>query len=163
MSPLHSQPIVEANHNSTSRAAAQDDFYQGAYAGLTALIVDDNQRNRFALTALLHRGQMTVYAASGGADALETLEQRHDIDIVLMDIMMPIMDGYQTMAAIRRRPDCRNLPIIAVTATETDGEHERCIAAGASTYIAKPINTAELLAAISHWVPAPRAAALTSS
>jgi CheY-like chemotaxis protein len=106
---------------------------------------------------------MTVHAAASGADALESLEQHADIDIVLMDIMMPIMDGYQTMAAIRERREYRDLPIVAVTATETDGEHERCLAAGASTYLPKPINTAELLAAISHWLPAPHVGALTGS
>ncbi len=106
---------------------------------------------------------MTVHAAASGADALETLEQRVDIDIVLMDIMMPIIDGYQTMAAIRERPEYRDLPIIAITATESDGEYERCIAAGASTYLPKPINTAELLTAISHWLPAPPVGALAGS
>jgi CheY-like chemotaxis protein len=158
MSSFHSQPIAEVNQDPVSQATSRDRFYQGAWAGLTALIVDDNQRNRFALTALLRRGNMTVHAAASGADALETLEQRADIDIVLMDIMMPVMDGYEAMAAIRERPEYRDLPIIAVTATETDGEYERCIAAGASAYIAKPIQAAELLAAISHWLPDAHAA-----
>jgi CheY-like chemotaxis protein len=163
MSSFHSWPIADANQDPASEATSRDRFYQGACAGLTALIVDDNQRNRFALTALLQRGKMTVHAAASGADALETLEHRADIDIVLMDIMMPVMDGYEAMAAIRERPDCRHLPIIAVTAAETDGEHERCIAAGASAYIAKPSKAAELLATISQWLPAPRAGALTGS
>ena len=154
MSSVHSWPVADANQDPASEATSRDRFYEGACAGLTALIVDDNQRNRFALTALLGRGKMSVHVAAGGAEALETLEQRADIDIVLMDIMMPVMDGYEAMAAIRERPDCRDLPIIAVTATETNGERERCIAAGASAYIAKPIKAAELLAAISHWLPA---------
>jgi two-component system chemotaxis sensor kinase CheA len=164
MSSFHSWLIAEANQDPASQATSRDRFYQGACAGLTALIVDDDQLNQFALTALLQRGKMTVHAAAGGADALETLEHEANIDIVLMDIMMPVMDGYEAMAAIRERPDCRDLPIIAVTAADTDGEYERCIAAGASAYIAKPIRAAELLAAISHWLrPAPRAGALTAS
>jgi CheY-like chemotaxis protein len=163
MSSFHSRPSTDTSHEPASHAISPDRFYDGACAGLTALIVDDNPLNRFALTALLQRGKMTVHAAASGADALETLEQRADIDIVLMDIMMPNMDGYETMTAIRARPAYRDLPIIAVTATESDREHERCVAAGASTYIPKPINTAELLAAISHWLPAPHVAALTGS
>jgi CheY-like chemotaxis protein len=161
MSSLRSWPIADASQDPESQATSRAEFYQGACAGLTALVVDDNQLNRFALTALLQRGSMTVHAVAGGADALEALEQTADIDIVLMDIMMPVMDGYQTMAAIRERPDRRDLPIIAVTATETSGEHERCTAAGASAYIAKPIKSAELLAAISHWLLAPHVGALT--
>jgi CheY-like chemotaxis protein len=163
MSSLHSRSIADASPDPASQATSQDRFYQGACAGLSALIVDDNQRNRFALTALLQRGKMTIHAAAGGVDALETLEHRADIDIVLMDIMMPVMDGYEAMVAIRERPECRDLPIIAVTAAETDGERERCIAAGASDYIAKPIKAAELLATIGRWLPAPRAGALTGS
>jgi CheY-like chemotaxis protein len=163
MSSFHSRPVADASQDRASQATSRDEFYQGACAGLTALIVDDNQGNRFALTALLLRGKMTVHAAASGADALETLEQRADIDIVLMDIMMPIMDGYQTIAAIRERSEYRDLPIIAVTATETEGEHKRCIAAGASAYIPKPINAAELLAAIGHWLPAPHVGALAGS
>ena len=128
-------------------------LYEGA-AGITALIVDDDFRNIFALTALLERGEMNVVAAQSGAAALALLDQTSDIDLVLMDIMMPAMNGYETMAAIRGRPTWADVPIIAVTAKLDDGERERCIAAGASDYIPKPVDTAELLGALRQWLPA---------
>jgi CheY-like chemotaxis protein len=93
---------------------------------------------------------MTVVAADSGPGALDILEHRVDIGIVLMDIMMPVMDGYEAIAAIRKRPQSAELPIIAVSGKVVAGERERCIAAGASDYIPKPIDTAALLTAISH-------------
>jgi len=134
----------------------------GVASGRTVLIVDDDFRNIFALTALLERGKMHVVAAQSGAAALAILEQRSDIDLVLMDIMMPVMNGYETMTAIRQRPQWAELPIIAVTGKVVGGERERCITAGASDYIPKPVDTAELLAALSEWFPA-LAEAQTSS
>jgi CheY-like chemotaxis protein len=154
MSSFQSRSGGDASQGQVFEVTSRDIFYEGAAAGLTALIVDDNQPNRVALTALLRRGRMTILAAVNGMDALATLKQRGDIDIVLMDIMMPIMDGYQTMAAIRKWPAYGDLPIIAVTAKESDGERERCIASGASDYIRKPIDAAELLGVISQWLPA---------
>jgi CheY-like chemotaxis protein len=153
MSAFQGRPGGHASQDRTRQTTSRDAFYEGAAGGLTALIVDDNPINRFALTALLQRGGMTVLEAVDGAEALETVIHRPDIDIVLMDIMMPIMDGYETMAAIRQRPKFTDLPIIAVTAKETDGERKRCVAAGASDYIPKPIDAAELLEAISRWLP----------
>jgi CheY-like chemotaxis protein len=124
------------------------------------LIVDDDFRNIFALTALLERGHLDVVAAENGADALAILEQRSDIDLVLMDIMMPGMDGYETMEAIRRLPRLADLPIIAVTGKVVGGERARCLAAGASDYIPKPVDTADLFGALHQWFPAtPRARA----
>ena len=117
------------------------------------LIVDDDFRNIFALTALLERGKVEVVAAESGAAALGILERRNDIDIVLMDIMMPGMNGYETMEAIRRRPELADLPIIAVTGKVVGGERGRCLAAGASDYIPKPVDTAELLGALRQWFP----------
>jgi CheY-like chemotaxis protein len=117
-------------------------------------MVEDDRNSRFALTVLLERVGLTVIAATNGAAALQTLKHRAGINIVLMDIMMPIMDGYETMTAIRKLPGCRDLPIIAVTGRVSDGERQRCIAAGASDYIRKPVNAAELLEAISRWLPA---------
>jgi CheY-like chemotaxis protein len=122
--------------------------------GATVLIVDDDFRNIFALTALLERGGLTVVAAQSGAAALAILDEREDVDIVLMDIMMPVMNGYETMTAIRSRPRFAALPIIAVTGKVVGGERERCIAGGASDYIPKPVDTAELLAALTLWLPA---------
>jgi len=135
----------------------------GVASGRTVLIVDDDFRNIFALTALLERGKMHVVAAQSGAAALAILEQRSDIDLVLMDIMMPVMNGYETMTAIRQRPQWAELPIIAVTGKVVGGERERCITAGASDYIPKPVDTAELLAALSEWFPALAEAQTSSS
>ena len=128
-------------------------FYEGSAAGATVLVVDDDYRNIFALTALLERGKVHVVPAESGTAALAILEARSDIDIVLMDIMMPLMDGYETMTAIRHRPELVDLPIIAVTGKVVGGERERCVAAGASGYIPKPVDTAELLTALRDWLP----------
>ena len=139
--------------NGARRASGGEEFYAGSAAGATVLIVDDDFRNIFALTALLERGKLGVVAAESGPDALDILEHRTDIDIVLMDIMMPGLDGYQTIQEIRRRPRHADLPIIAVTGKVVGGERERCLAAGASDYIPKPVDTAELLAALKAWFP----------
>ena len=130
-----------------------EEFYAGSAAGSVVLIVDDDSRNIFALTALLERGKLSVVAAESGLDALEILEQRTDIDIVLMDIMMPGIDGYEAMRRIRNRPEHADLPIIAVTGKAAGGERARCLAAGASDYIPKPVDTAELLVALKAWLP----------
>ena len=119
------------------------------------LVVDDDFRNIFALTALLERGGLDVVTAESGADALMVLERRPDIDLVLMDIMMPGMNGYETMEAIRLVPKFASLPIIAVTGKVVGGERERCLTAGASDYIPKPVDTAELLDALTRWFPVP--------
>ena len=116
-------------------------------------MVEDDMNSRFALNVLLERAGLEVVAATNGAAALESLKHTRDIDIVLMDIMMPIMDGYETMIAMRNIPTCRELPIIAVTAKDVDGERNRCLAAGASDYIPKPVSAAELIGAIGHWLP----------
>jgi CheY-like chemotaxis protein len=114
-------------------------------ADTTALVVEDNYGARLALTALLERVRVTVVAAESGPEALDVLAERNDIAVVLMDIMMPIMNGYDTMRAIRKRPELANLPILAVTAKDAAGERERCIEAGASDYMPKPIDTPDLL------------------
>jgi len=134
---------------------SREGFYAGNVAGAIALIVEDDSNNAYALSALLTRGSMTVVRAESGPDALDILTQRDDIGIVLMDIMMPVMDGYETMTTMRKRIQSAELPIIAVTGKADDGERERCIAAGASAYIPKPVDTAALLNAISHCLPAP--------
>jgi signal transduction histidine kinase/HAMP domain-containing protein/ActR/RegA family two-component response regulator len=136
------------------QVAARAGFYEGGAAGTTVLVVDDDFRNIFALTALLERGDLTVVPAQSGAEALRILQGRADIDIVLMDIMMPGMNGYEAMAAIRALPALAELPIIAVTGKVVGGERDRCLAAGASDYIPKPVDTAELLAALRRWFPA---------
>jgi CheY-like chemotaxis protein len=130
-----------------------EEFYAGSVAGATVLIVDDDFRNIFALTALLERGKLHVVAAESGADALVILRQRDDVDFVLMDIMMPGMDGYETIDAIRKQLKLTDLPIIAVTGKVVGGERARCLAAGASDYIAKPVDTADLIAVLTRWFP----------
>ena len=121
-------------------------------AGSTVLVVDDDFRNIFAMTALLERGGMTVLTADSGEVALEVLRTTSDIDLVLMDIMMPGMDGYETMEAIRLGLGLRDLPIVAVTGKVVGGEREHCIAAGASDYIPKPVSTIELMTALNKWL-----------
>ncbi|MEA2427454.1 MAG: hypothetical protein QOF37_1082, partial [Thermoleophilaceae bacterium] len=114
----------------------------------------DDFRNIFALTALLERGQAEVTCAESGPDAISTLERTPGIDIVLMDIMMPVTDGYAAMRAIRALDEFKTLPIIAVTGKVVPGERQRCIDAGADDYVPKPVDSAELLAALGPWLPA---------
>jgi CheY-like chemotaxis protein len=140
------------SQHQTPLTSSRDRFYEGAAGGVTALVVDDDSRNTFALTALLQRGKMIVVAADSGPAALDILEHRADIGIVLMDIMMPVMDGYEAITAIRKRPRSAELPIIAITGKADGGERERCIAAGASDYLAKPIDTAALMTTICRWL-----------
>ena len=116
------------------------------------LIIDDDIRNIFALTAMLERQQMEVVSVDSGKDALETLEQNPDIDIALVDIMMPEMDGYETMTRMREVPTFKDRPIIALTAKAMKGDREKCIEAGASDYIAKPVNNAHLLSMLRSWL-----------
>ena len=116
------------------------------------LIVDDDIRNIFAMTSLLERYQMQIFSAETGKAALEQLQTNQDIDVVLMDIMMPDMDGYDTMRAIRRFARFRALPVVALTAKAMKGDREKCIDAGASDYIAKPVDSAELLSMLRFWL-----------
>jgi CheY-like chemotaxis protein len=121
-------------------------------AGKKVLIVDDDIRNIFAMTSLLEPYQMQAVSAETGKSAIEILQQNNDIDIVLMDIMMPDMDGYDTMRAIRKLAKFRSLPIIALTAKAMKGDREKCIEAGASDYIAKPVDTEQLLSLLRVWL-----------
>jgi CheY-like chemotaxis protein/signal transduction histidine kinase/HAMP domain-containing protein len=123
-----------------------------ALAGRKVLVVDDDVRNIFALSSVLERRGMTVLSAGTGKEAIETIEKTSDLAIVLMDIMMPEMDGYETMQVIRQNPSLRRLPIVALTAKAMKGDRERCLEAGASEYLAKPVNTEQLLAALRMWL-----------
>jgi CheY-like chemotaxis protein len=114
--------------------------------------VDDDVRNIFALTTFLERSEMQVLHAESGREGLARLQETLDIDVVLMDVMMPEMDGYETMRAIREMPKLRNLPIIAVTAKAMKGDREKCIEAGASDYIAKPVDMEQLLSLLRVWL-----------
>jgi CheY-like chemotaxis protein len=120
--------------------------------GRTALLVDDDARNIFALSSVLERRGMRVLTATNGSEAIALADATPDLAIVLMDIMMPEMDGYQTIHAIRKKPDFRRLPIIALTAKAMKGDREKCMEAGASDYLAKPVNTEQLLSALRMWL-----------
>jgi CheY-like chemotaxis protein/putative methionine-R-sulfoxide reductase with GAF domain len=116
------------------------------------LVVDDDVRNIFALSSVLERHGMGVVTAGTGQEAIEKVADDRDIDLVLMDIMMPGMDGYDTMRAIRAKPDSRALPIIALTAKAMKGDREKCLEAGASDYLAKPVVTDQLLGVLRQWL-----------
>jgi len=120
--------------------------------GRTVLLVDDDSRNIFALSSALERRGMHVLTATTGREAIALIEQTPDLAIVLMDIMMPEMDGYQTIENIRRNPGYRRLPIVALTAKAMKGDREKCLEAGASDYLAKPVNTEQLLSALRMWL-----------
>jgi HAMP domain-containing protein/CheY-like chemotaxis protein/signal transduction histidine kinase len=120
--------------------------------GKQVLVVDDDVRNIFALSSVLERRGMEVLTAGTGHEAIATLESTPNVAIVLMDIMMPEMDGYQTMHAIRQKPVFRRLPIVALTAKAMKGDREKCLEAGASDYLAKPVNTEQLLSALRLWL-----------
>ena len=123
-----------------------------ALVGKKVLVVDDDVRNIFALSSVLERRGMTVLTAGTGKAAIATLESVPDMSIVLMDIMMPEMDGYETMQVIRQNALFRRLPIIALTAKAMKGDREKCLEAGASEYLAKPVNTEQLLSTLRMWL-----------
>lgn len=123
-----------------------------ALVGRKVLIVDDDVRNIFALSSVLERRGMNILTAGTGREAIDTIESTDDLAIVLMDIMMPEMDGYETMQLIRQDPKFRRLPIIALTAKAMKGDREKCLEAGASEYLAKPVNTEQLLSALRMWL-----------
>jgi CheY-like chemotaxis protein len=120
--------------------------------GKRVLIVDDDVRNVFALTNALEVRGMEVLFAENGRDGLSTLQDNPDVDLVLMDVMMPEMDGYETMDAIRSEERFSSLPIIALTAKAMKGDRERAIEAGASDYITKPVETDQLLSLMRVWL-----------
>ncbi|HEV2713615.1 MAG TPA: response regulator, partial [Terriglobales bacterium] len=123
-----------------------------ALAGKKVLVVDDDMRNIFALSSVLERRGMVVLTAGTGREAISMLESTPEVAIVLMDIMMPEMDGYTTMQVIRQNSSFRRLPIIALTAKAMKGDREKCLEAGASEYLAKPVNTEQLLSALRMWL-----------
>ncbi len=139
--PEHKRRMLERLHGS------DDDL-----VGRTVLLVDDDARNIFALSSVLERRGMRVLTATTGREAIGLIEQTPDIALVLMDIMMPEMDGYQTMGVIRANPAFRRLPILALTAKAMKGDREKCLEAGASDYLAKPVNTEQLLSALRMWL-----------
>jgi CheY-like chemotaxis protein len=139
--------LPEEKQRLLSRLHGTDDYL----IGCKVLLVDDDARNIFALSCLLERRGMEVLTATTGLEAIETLSST-DISIVLMDIMMPDMDGYQTMQRIRSSEKHQRLPIIALTAKAMKGDREKCLEAGASDYLAKPVDTDQLLSALRMWL-----------
>jgi CheY-like chemotaxis protein len=131
-----------------------DDVYESAkpLAGKRVLIVDDDMRNIFALATVLEEHGMDIVWADNGREAINRVANDPGIQVVLMDIMMPEMDGMATMKEIRKLPQGRNLPMIAVTAKAMKGDREKCIEAGAWDYLAKPVNTPDLLAVLRAWL-----------
>jgi CheY-like chemotaxis protein len=142
--------VVDASGN--GHAAREERVPVESFEGKRVLIVDDDIRNVFALTSILESRGMEVEYAENGAAGIELLKASPGIDVVLMDVMMPEMDGYETMAAIREIPEFASLPIVAVTAKAMKEDRDRCIAAGASEYIKKPVDPDELLATIGIWL-----------
>jgi CheY-like chemotaxis protein len=120
--------------------------------GRKVLVVDDDARNIFALTTVLENQEMEVISATNGRQAIEMIKDTPDLSVVLMDIMMPEMDGYETMREIRKDAEFRMLPILALTAKAMKGDREKCLQAGASDYIAKPVNTDQLLSLLRVWL-----------
>ena len=139
--PREKQIMLERLHSSDENLVGQK-----------VLLVDDDARNIFALSSVLERRGMEVLTATTGSEAIEMLESTPGVAICLMDIMMPEMDGYQTMEVIRANPAFRRLPIIALTAKAMKGDREKCLEAGASDYLAKPVNTEQLLSALRIWL-----------
>jgi CheY-like chemotaxis protein len=127
-------------------------LHHGVLEGKKVLLVDDDIRNIFAMTSVLERFKMCVVSAENGKDAIRILAQQPDVAVVLMDIMLPTMDGYATMRAIREQPRFKDLPIIAVTAKAMKGDREKCLAAGASDYLCKPVEAEHLRSALRLWL-----------
>ena len=127
-------------------------LHQGVLENKKVLLVDDDIRNIFAMTSVLERFKMNVIAAENGRDAIQMLIDNKDVDVVLMDIMLPTMDGYATTRAIREIEGFEHLPIIAVTAKAMKGDREKCIAAGASDYLSKPVDTEQLRSVLRLWL-----------
>jgi CheY-like chemotaxis protein len=139
--PEHMRRMIDRLHGSAE-----------ALRGRKVLVVDDDARNIFALTTLLENQDMEVLSATSGRQAINLVESTPDLNVVLMDIMMPDMDGYETMREIRKDPRFRTLPMLALTAKAMKGDREKCLQAGASDYIAKPVNTDQLLSLLRVWL-----------
>ena len=145
---------IESLPDEKRETARRNQLHQSdtVLANKKVLIVDDDIRNIFAMTSILEPHKMQLLSAETGKAAIAVLQDTPDVDAVLMDVMMPDMDGYDTMRAIRKFPKFRALPIIAVTAKAMKGDREKCIEAGASDYIAKPVDTEQLLSILRVWL-----------
>ena len=139
--PEQKRKMLERLHNTDA-----------TFAEKKVMIVDDDVRNIFSLTSVLESYNMNVIFAENGKDAIRVLEENPDVELVLMDVMMPEMDGYETTRAIRQMETFKSLPIIAVTAKAMKGDREKTLAAGASDYITKPVDTEQLLSLMRVWL-----------
>src|SRR5439155_13730496 len=154
---------VKAQKPRRKKAPAQSPRPVPELAGAKVLIVDDDIRNIFSLTSVLESHDVEVLHAERGRDGILILEQTPGIDVALIDIMMPDMDGYETMQQIRQRPALADLALIAVTAKAMKGDRQKCLDAGASDYIAKPVDIELLLALVRVWVARSREAAAAAA
>jgi CheY-like chemotaxis protein len=127
-------------------------LHHGILEGKEVLLVDDDIRNIFALSSLLERWKMKAHVAETGMDALRMIREHPGIEVVLMDIMLPGMDGFETIREVRKIEGKKNLPIVAVTAKAMKGDREKCFAAGASDYLAKPVKADQLAAILRLWL-----------
>jgi len=139
--PLDKRKILEQLHS-------EDDLFRGK----KVIVADDDVRNVFALASVLERRGMEVLFAENGAEAIAALQAAPDVDLVLMDIMMPELDGYEAIRRIRSDPRFEKLPIISLTAKAMKGDRDKSIAAGASDYITKPVDTDQLLSLMRVWL-----------
>jgi CheY-like chemotaxis protein len=139
--PVDKRKMLEQLHTSDA-----------VFEGRKVLIVDDDVRNVFALASVFEARGMVVVFAENGRDGINTLSENPDVDLVLMDIMMPEMDGYETTQAIRQMPEFKQLPIVALTAKAMKGDREKSIASGASDYITKPVDVDQLLSLMRVWL-----------
>jgi signal transduction histidine kinase/CheY-like chemotaxis protein/CHASE3 domain sensor protein len=144
--------LVEEKSKEKTKKPKKFSELQDVLVGKTVLVADDDVRNIFSLTKMLEQHQMKVIAAIDGKEALKLLNENPEIDVVLMDMMMPELDGYETTTAIRQDIKYRNLPILAVTAKAMMGDREKCIAAGASDYISKPVDMDQLISLLRVWL-----------
>ncbi|GGI26739.1 response regulator [Pedobacter mendelii] len=144
--------LVEEKNKDQAKAPKKFSELQDVLKGKTVLVADDDVRNIFSLTKVLEQHQMHVLTATDGKEALKLLNENQSVDVVLMDMMMPELDGYETTSAIREDIKYRNLPILAVTAKAMMGDREKCIAAGASDYISKPVDMDQLVSLLRVWL-----------
>lgn len=125
---------------------------KGKLKNKSVLIVDDDERNRYALSSYLDMLEMTVYTANDGEAALTFLRSGKSVDLILLDIMMPVMDGYEMLRVLKEDRSLKNIPVIAVTAKAMKGDDVKCMEAGASDYIPKPIDLNDFISKMSKWL-----------
>jgi CheY-like chemotaxis protein len=145
-------PAVPCSIVAMPKATRHQQVRDEALRGRKVLVVDDDARNIFALTALMENYEMEVLSTTSSRSAIDLIQKTPDLSLVLMDIMMPEMDGYETMREIRQEAKFHSLPILALTAKAMKGDREKCLAAGASDYLAKPVNTDQLLTMMRSWI-----------